>query len=257
MIHVICSLWGKKYSVEYVNRLYSMVNRHLPTEFRFYCQTDITNGLNAKIEVLPFLEELPESTPEDMLNSEEFVNNLPRLWDRPKLNYFKPDPWGIKGTKIALDVDLIIHNDMTDILEMFSDKPITGRSWWHDRDKEKQPQWKKRNGAYTNGGFYMWEGNMFESVWKDLKENARKIYFIYTGGSDNFLSQRHYNIFDFLQPGMLYSFNYGCNWPDDLFTYKIRQDGIMCIFNTTGNVKTNLEIHDAIKLFDEVKKLWV
>ena len=85
MIHVICSLWGKKYSVEYVNRLYSMVNRHLPTEFRFYCQTDITNGLNAKIEVLPFLEELPESTPEDMLNSEEFVNNLPRLWDRPKL----------------------------------------------------------------------------------------------------------------------------------------------------------------------------
>ena len=86
MIHVICSKWGDKYSADYINKLYNMVKRHLPAEFKFYCQTEDTDGLDSNIEILPYGTELPESTPDAMLNSKDFLNDLPRLWDRPKLS---------------------------------------------------------------------------------------------------------------------------------------------------------------------------
>lgn len=256
MIHVICSRWGTKYSIEYVNTLYSMVSRHLPTAFKMYCQTDDTHGMNPNIECLPFLDDLPESTPHAMYVSTDFINNRPRLWDRPKLNYFKPDGWGITGTRIALDLDIVIHNDMSPILNMFDDKPLVGRSWWHNMDHEKRPDWRHRNGARNNGGFYMWTGNQFEDIWNDLLINWKKIYFVYTGGSDNFITTRHLNKFDFLPPTMFYSFNRGCEWPHDVARHKIRKDKIICVFNTDPGNATNIEIHEAINAYPEVKELW-
>ena len=63
MIHVNCVRWGTKYSIDYVNRLYNMVKRNLPADFTFYCQTDDTNGMDSNIVHLPFLTDLPHSTP--------------------------------------------------------------------------------------------------------------------------------------------------------------------------------------------------
>ncbi len=256
MINVICSRWGQKYSVEYVNNLYSMVKRNLPTKFKFYCQTSDTKGLNTKVIVLPFLNDLPESTPEEMYFSPDKKNNLPRLWDRPKLNYFNPDCWGIDGTKIALDLDLIIQNDMTPILDLFKDRPITGRSWWHNMKLEWDPNWRKRYGARNNGGFYMWEGNQFEDIWKDLKENWKKIYFVFTGGSDNFITTRHLEKFDFVSHEHYYSFNRGCKWPEDLTRHKFRPEKIICVFNTDPGDATNFELHQAIKIYPYLKDYW-
>lgn len=258
MIHVLCSKWGDKYRPEYVNTLYNMVSRYLPADFQFYCQTEDTHGLLSQIEVLPFGTELPESSPQDMFNSKDFLNGLPRLWDRPKLNYFNPECWGLKGTKIALDLDIIIHNDMKPLLNLFKDKPISGRSWWHNMDYEARPAWHKRYGARNNGSFYMWEGDMFEPIWNDLKENWRKIYFCFHGGSDNFISTRHLDLFDFVPPSMYYSFNWGCEWPNDMSMHKIRKDKIICIFNTDAQKRnaTRLELHECVKLYSGVKELW-
>ena len=76
MIHVLCTKWGDKYSADYVNTLYSMVRRHLPAEFKFYCQTEDTDGLNTKIEVLPYGTKLPESTPQAMVESTDYLLSL-------------------------------------------------------------------------------------------------------------------------------------------------------------------------------------
>jgi hypothetical protein len=256
MIHVICSRWGKKYSIEYVNNLYSMVKRNMPTEFKFYCQTDDTQGMNSSIVQLPFLDDIPESKPEDMLVCDEYKRGLPRLWDRPKLNYFNPNCWGIDGTKIALDLDLIIQNDMTPLLDSFKDKPITGRSWWHNMDMEKKPFWRKNYGAKNNGGFYMWQGDQFSDIWDDILKNWKKIYFVFTGGSDNFISTRHLNKFDFISHKHYYSFNRGCIWPDDIQKHKFRKDKIICVFNTDPGSKSNFELHEAIKLYPYLKEFW-
>ena len=255
MIHVLCSKWGDKYGPEYVNRLKKMVKRHLPAQHQFYCQTEDTHGLDRDITVLPFLTDLPQSTPQEMFASDNWRNNLPRLWDRPKLNYFKPYGWGLEGVRIALDLDVIIHNDMRPLLDLF-DKPLTGRSWWHNREYEKEPTWKHRHGAMNNGGFYMWENTQLCKVWHDCMKYAERIYHIYTGGSDNFISQRHIELFDFVPHTMYYSFNRGCKWPDDMDRHKIREDKIICVFNTDANNATNFELHEAAKMYDQVGKLW-
>jgi hypothetical protein len=44
MLNVVCMKWGDKYGPEYVNKLYSMVRRHLHKEYRFICLTDTTIG---------------------------------------------------------------------------------------------------------------------------------------------------------------------------------------------------------------------
>ena len=254
MIHVLCSKWGDKYEPIYVNRLYNMVKKHMPCEIKFYCQTEDAQGIDERITILPFPRDLPESTPADMFSSDNWRNGKPRLWDRPKLNYFKPNCWGLEGVKIALDLDMIIHNDMTPILDLYKGKPLTGRSWWHNPDHENGPDWKRRYGAKNNGGFYMWEE--VDGIWDDCLKNAERIYHIYTGGTDNFISQRHLDKFEFIPSTMYYSFNRGCSWPDDLAKHKIREDKIMCVFNTDPNNAMNFELHEAASMYDEVKDLW-
>jgi len=256
MIHVVCSRWGTKYGAEYVNRLYEMVNKYLRAQFTFYCQTEDTQNILPNIECIPFSRALPESHPHDMLQSSDYLNAKPRLWDRPKLNYFNPDFITSTELKIALDLDLIIHNDMSSIIDLYNDKPVTGRSWWHNADWESKPEWRQRYGARNNGGFYMWQGNDTKPIWDDLLEHWKQIYFCFHGGSDNFISTRHLHLFDFLPPSLYYSFNRGCIWPHDLIRHVIRSDRTICVFNTDPGNKTNLELHEAAQIYVDVSKLW-
>jgi hypothetical protein len=247
MIHVVCSKWGNKYPIEYVNRLHDAIQKHLPAQFNFYCQTDDTHGMLPWIQHIPFPNDLPECVAKYERNT---------LWDRPKLNYFNPDFLEKQDIKIAFDLDVIIHNDLTPILNIFKDKALTGRSWWHNMEWEAKPEWRKRYGARNNGGFYMWQGNQTKQIWDDLLKNWERIYFCFKGGSDNFLTTRHLDQFDFLPPSMFYSFNRGCEWPHDLNRHKIREDKIVCVFNTDPGDPSNLDVHEAIKVYPEIEKLW-
>src|ERR1044071_4309563 len=53
VVNIICMKWGTKFGPEYVNRLHSMVSRHLAREHRFICFTDDSSGLDAGIQTLP------------------------------------------------------------------------------------------------------------------------------------------------------------------------------------------------------------
>ena len=55
MKNVLCIKWGNKFSAGYVNKLYSMVKRHLSLSHRFVCLTEDTTGLNSEIETKPLL----------------------------------------------------------------------------------------------------------------------------------------------------------------------------------------------------------
>ena len=43
MNNIICVHWGTKYSVKFVNILYSMCHRNFTDKFKFYCLTDEVN----------------------------------------------------------------------------------------------------------------------------------------------------------------------------------------------------------------------
>lgn len=91
---ILCMKWGSRYGPEYVNRLKDGVARHLPIPHRFICFTDDSNGLDPDVEVFPIPElNLPEGS-ED------------RRWQ--KLALFNKDLYGLQGTALFLDLDVVI-----------------------------------------------------------------------------------------------------------------------------------------------------
>lgn len=102
---VICMKWGTKYGPEYVNRLYAMTRRNLDGDFRFVCLTDDTTGIRHEVECFPIPAlNLPSKIPE-------------RGWK--KLVTFSRDLYGLRGTALFLDVDVVIVGS----LNAFFDEP--------------------------------------------------------------------------------------------------------------------------------------
>ena len=92
--HIVCMKWGTKYGPEYVNRLYAMVRRHLHGDFNFVCLTDNANGIRPEVQCLPIPPlDLPAGIPE-------------RGWN--KLASFSADLYGLRGTALFLDVDVVV-----------------------------------------------------------------------------------------------------------------------------------------------------
>jgi hypothetical protein len=105
MATFLCMKWGTKYGPEYVNRLHSMVRRHMAGPFRFVCLTDSREGLDPGIEAFPIPSlRLPPGSPE-------------RGWT--KLVSFSPEltaPGGpaLSGPVLFLDIDIVIVGPLDD-----------------------------------------------------------------------------------------------------------------------------------------------
>lgn len=86
--------WGKLYGPEYVNRLHAMVTRNLSYPFKMVCFTDDETGITPEVQCFPIpAMELPGGLPE-------------RMWK--KLSTLKEDLYGLKGTALFLDLDIVI-----------------------------------------------------------------------------------------------------------------------------------------------------
>lgn len=103
-VNVLCMKWGTRYGPEYVNRLYRGVRRHLQRPHRFVCFTDDTAGLEAGVEALPLPPlGLPDGHPD-------------QRWR--KLALLGEDLFGLTGTALFLDLDLVIVDDITPLLDL-------------------------------------------------------------------------------------------------------------------------------------------
>lgn len=97
-IHIFCMKWGTLYDATYVNRLHSMVKRNLTLPFTMVCFTDDETGIDEAIKCFPI--------PEVKINS-----NLPeRMWK--KLTTLKEDLYGLQGTALFLDLDVVIVDNI-------------------------------------------------------------------------------------------------------------------------------------------------
>lgn len=96
--HIVCMKWGNKYGPEYVNRLYSMVKKNLTLPFTLICLTDDSKGIDPAIQCRPIPElGLPDGLPE-------------RGWK--KLTTFSTDLYGLHGTALFLDIDIVIIDNI-------------------------------------------------------------------------------------------------------------------------------------------------
>ena len=98
LVNVVCLKWGTKYGYDYVNRLYSMVQRNLRIPHRFICLTEDPENLASGIETCPL--EHPELT---------------GWWH--KLTLFQRRFHDLEGPTLFLDLDIVI----VDRLEPFFD----------------------------------------------------------------------------------------------------------------------------------------
>lgn len=95
--------WGSLYGPEYVNRLYSMVKRNLSYDFKMVCFTDDEKGITDEVDCYPIPEiNVPGNLPE-------------RMWK--KLTTLKGDLYGLKGTALFLDLDVVIVDTMDAFFE--------------------------------------------------------------------------------------------------------------------------------------------
>lgn len=101
---VMCIKWGGRYGPEYVNRLRRGVQRHLHRPHRFVCFTDDASGLDAEVTALPLPElGLPQGHPD-------------QRWR--KLALLGPELFGLRGTALFLDLDLVVVDDLGPMLDL-------------------------------------------------------------------------------------------------------------------------------------------
>lgn len=104
MRQVVCLKWGDKYAPDYVNRLQTMVKRHLSCEHRFYCITENPQGLNPDIHIIPL--------PEQGLNG---------WWN--KMWLFSPE-FPLRGECLFLDLDIVIAEPIDCLFDHLSGRPF-------------------------------------------------------------------------------------------------------------------------------------
>jgi len=142
-LKVICLKWGGKYPASDVNQLYSMVKKNLGVPFAFYCITEDAEGLLEGIKVLPLYD-----------------GSLTGWWH--KLSIFRKDFYGLSGTALFLDLDIVIT---AKIDELFLFQP--GRTC--SIEDKGGSKWNVINSSvvrYEIGKLdYVWQGFLYNQKW--------------------------------------------------------------------------------------------
>lgn len=108
-VNVLCIKWGTKYGADYVNRLHSMVSRHLHRPFRFICLCDEPEGINPAIEVKPI----------PMVGFNEFDQRKPWTFGHGwlKLTSFADPLYDLSGKTLFLDLDIVILGSLDEFFD--------------------------------------------------------------------------------------------------------------------------------------------
>ena len=143
--------WGTRYGPEYVNRLFCMVQRHMPgivgKDYRFVCITDDTHSLMKGVECFP-LQDLNSSLP-DHMKSTPWLKLL--VWDNPL--------YDLEGDALFLDLDVVITGNISDFFDYCPGKYCVIHNW-------TEP--KKRTG---NTSVFRFPIGQYPEILHDFKRN--------------------------------------------------------------------------------------
>lgn len=144
MYNIICVKQGTKYSSEYVNKLYSMVQRNTTLPFKFYCFTDDSTDVNTDINIIPLPEE-----------------KLTRGWWY-KLYMFKSEHFEPGTINFYLDLDVVITDNIDCLLE-YELGSLTGpRDYMRSRDESTK---------HLNSSILRWTQGDYSDLWDKFISN--------------------------------------------------------------------------------------
>ena len=150
--YILCMKWGTKYPAEFVNRLYRMVSRHLSLPFTMICLTDDAAGIDPAVVCHPIPPlDLPDGIPE-------------RGWR--KLTTFATDLYGLSGTALFLDLDVVI---LRNIDHFFTHAADARDGVFIIRD------WKRPWRMVGNSSVYRFTLGAFPALLDDFRANFHDI----------------------------------------------------------------------------------
>ena len=110
-LKVVCVKWGAKFSAEYVNVLFAMVERHLTLPHRFLCLTEDPADLDPGIGIL------------DLRPGFEYCWN--------KLELFRPGVFGDDDRVLYFDLDVVIAADIDGLATVRPQDTFVGLLDWY------------------------------------------------------------------------------------------------------------------------------
>ena len=243
-MHFLCMKWGNKYSPEYVNNLYKMVQQNYTKRFKFICYTDEPEGIHkdVKIRSIPNVDPLH---PRHWFGQENFC------WDRAKFLVLNSHHWlRTKGPFCYLDLDVIIQNNIDDIFEL-SKTPHMIYSNWENPKVLNDRRFTDMRGTLYNSSVMLWCTDQGEKIYNDVMKHKDTVFKTFWKGTDNYYPYREHqavgdNYWSFLPNDWVYSYNRGRQHPNDVTQHLYREDAKFCIFEASvgGRNKNNLKPHE-------------
>ena len=197
MNYVLCLKHGTKYSADYVNKLYNMVQRNCTIPHEFVCLTDDSSNLNQNIKVL----QLP--------------NNLQGWWCKPYM-FSKELP--LNGTILYMDLDIVLSNNIDC---MFTYEP---GQWCTIRDftRVMRSDWKRYNSSVVR-----FNTGQLHKVWEEFARDQQSIQRRFFGDQDWLYEATHKT-----NPAKLYPDRWIMSWK-----WEIRKSKDFAPGGTRGNKK--------------------
>lgn len=219
--------WGDKYGPEYVNRLYGGLKRHYHKPFTLTCYTDTISQIDENVKVKN-IDDLRKFDTDRVFTYEKLI-----LMEKHE-----------KG--IWLDLDILIHKDITELCEDDSDFKMIW-NYWHPESRSYM-WYGKGASCHVNSSFVKF--NNPEWLTKFTNDNWEKIEYTYKSLDKYLFYQHHRNErLKFWDRGVVTNYNHG--------GFNLR--GQVSIFNTShkynnkGIVEESYELHEADA---ETVKLW-
>jgi hypothetical protein len=238
MIEIYSFKWGNKYGPEYVNRLYGSLLKHCDLPFNYTCITDDSNGLRPEIKIIDYKTWDPFPYPKN------------QVFTREKLVLFNHSQAEFNAW---VDLDVLIHNNITDLLTKKNDNFTMIYNHWFDVETKSMKWYGKGASCHVNSSFVQWNGSNAKWFYEYTVENQEKIFFTYKS-LDKYLFYQHHrnNRINFWPEDIVYNYNYSSPPKEYKPNHRI------AIFNTSHIKNNNLD-HDAIELHDSndwARKIW-
>lgn len=173
---IVCLKYGTKYSSEYVNKLYSMVQRHCSYNHKFVCLTDDTSGLKSDITTI----------------SLQTHKDIHGWWYKTFL--FDPK-LGLEGSILFIDLDVVIFNSIDKFFDHNPDEFCISRGF------------RKDNNNGMNSSCFRFNSGSHQFLYEDFMKNRTSIMSRLHGDQD--WIQEQMTNFSFWPDNWLMSYKWG------------------------------------------------
>jgi len=196
-------MWGKKYTPDYVNNLYGMIDANYVNQFKFVCFTDNPEGLRDEVIVEP----IPDVEP---LHPKYWFGKENYCWDRAKFLVLNAHEWlSTEGPFCYFDLDIVIQNSIDDFYELAFEPHIL-YSHWQPEGQLNERRFRDIRGTYFITSCMLWWSDQPKKIYQDVVNNP-DIFKVFYKGSDNYYQWRRpagANFWNFLPNSYYYSYNY-------------------------------------------------